>query len=481
MQSMMHARIIAGLVVGGCLCIARPANAQKSDDAGDAAGPAGVIVFPTIAGAPPPTSRPSQAVVAAALAPALGRLHDAVVKSAASVGALEAAEKALEASNAANKLARQQAKAAAEAAWKAATADERTAQAQLEALLKNLSAPPSVAIPTLSQWQKARVDEALERTRELAKAVDPTGTAKADAATELANRRAEQGALERLLASPPRPQTTDAELVGAMAGALAQAAKSFDEVARGAEALLKSAEGEVADAPWLPDVRAAVVLRNATIAAYKQAAAAVREMMATLDAKQAAATTSAASADTGTTTTPAAAAQAAEIASGRLEWSLVASLLEFRVVREESEPARNRDYTGKLTVVPPAIGVQFTYQPATAPWRLRKNGKGFLQLISAGGFVLARFDSGNAERGALSLGGTLSFFNNFVGVGLGFDLYRGIAVRGADGVSGSDTVGTGILAWALSPKGQVTPENVFVTLTLGLNPIVDALGGKVKE
>lgn len=161
---------------------------------------------------------------------------------------------------------------------------------------------------------------------------------------------------------------------------------------------------------------------------------------------------------------------------GSVHYGLTLSLAQFNVVRSESEPAAWRNYAPNFKFVPTTIGFQFTYQPAGEPWRIQKNDESYFQLMSAGGMVLLSVDSRNAELGALSLGATLGFFEDVLGLGIGFDLYRGIPVRGLDGTSGGGTAYTGVLAWAFSPRGEVTPENVFVVLTLGLEPIVRALG-----
>jgi hypothetical protein len=155
------------------------------------------------------------------------------------------------------------------------------------------------------------------------------------------------------------------------------------------------------------------------------------------------------------------------------------SLLQYRVSRPEDEIGRTRHYESALQFVPPEFGFQFVHSPAAEPWRYSDaSGKPF-QLMSWGGMLTARVDTDHPERGALGLAATLTFFEQMLGLGVGVDLYRGIPIATADG-PGKDTALTGVLAWALAPEGEVTPENVFVVVSLGLAPIVSGLTGGVK-
>ena len=137
-----------------------------------------------------------------------------------------------------------------------------------------------------------------------------------------------------------------------------------------------------------------------------------------------------------------------------------------------------RNYRPRLEFIPGEVGFQFLVEPAGLPWRLnRKNGES-LQLISWGGMLLASLGETDAvERGSLSLAATVSFFENNIGLGLGFDLYRGIPVLGIDGTPGRDTAFTGVLAWALAHEGEVTAENAFVVVTFNLGTLVKAISG----
>ena len=74
---------------------------------------------------------------------------------------------------------------------------------------------------------------------------------------------------------------------------------------------------------------------------------------------------------------------------------------------------------------------------------------------------------------------TLGFFENAISIGVGVDLYRGIPVLGANGSAGAGTAHTGVLSWAFSPEGEVTPENVFVLLSLSLTRIIGSVSGQV--
>jgi hypothetical protein len=165
----------------------------------------------------------------------------------------------------------------------------------------------------------------------------------------------------------------------------------------------------------------------------------------------------------------------------RLRYGVNATFLELTFSRPEDEPGRYRNYAPKLEMFPPQIGFQFISEPSGRPWRYTlRDGKHF-QLMSWGGLVLAKVDAPSRGQGAVRLGATLNFFNNVIGLGVGFDLYRGIPVLGPGGEAGTGTAYTGVLAWAFTKEGEVTPENVFVVFTFGLQPIIDALSGTVKQ
>jgi hypothetical protein len=159
----------------------------------------------------------------------------------------------------------------------------------------------------------------------------------------------------------------------------------------------------------------------------------------------------------------------------RLHYGPTVTLLRFSVARDPDEAGRFRDYEPRWEFIPPEFGFQFVYQPHNEPWRYST-----FQLMSVGGMLLARIDTDDVSRGSLSLAATIGFFEETVGFAVGTDLYRGLPIEGADGQSGSDTAYTGLLAWSLSPKGEVTPENVFFAVTLGLQPFINAITGDVK-
>lgn len=164
----------------------------------------------------------------------------------------------------------------------------------------------------------------------------------------------------------------------------------------------------------------------------------------------------------------------------RLQYGPTVSLLRFNTSRAPDEPGSERNYEPRLELVPAEFGFQFVYEPWASPWRLvRADGKSF-QLISAGGILLAQVDKNRAERGSLGLAATMSFFDQVLGLGLGVDLYRGIPTLGANGRSGGETAYTGLLAWSFARDGELTAENVFFVVTLGLQPIISGLTGQAK-
>lgn len=183
---------------------------------------------------------------------------------------------------------------------------------------------------------------------------------------------------------------------------------------------------------------------------------------------------------TATQGTPAQQTEVEFATGGRVTYGLNISLFEFNVKRPDDEPGRLRDYRPNFVIVPPQLGFQFTYEPPGNPWRLKKKDGSDFQLMSVGGMVLVQVDNRSLAQGAISVGGTLGFFANVIGIGLAVDLYRGIPTQDANGGAGGATADTGFLAWAFSPHGEVTPEDVSLVLTFGLQPIVDALSGVLK-
>lgn len=164
----------------------------------------------------------------------------------------------------------------------------------------------------------------------------------------------------------------------------------------------------------------------------------------------------------------------------KLRYGPTISLLRFSVARDRAEPGRYRNYEPQLEFIPAEFGFAFVYQPHNRPWRINRKGNGTFQLISVGGMLLTSIDKNDVSRGSLSLAATLGFFQDIVGLGIGLDLYRGIETAGPGGAVGKDTAYTGLLAWSLSPRGEVTPENVFFVVTLGLLPLVNSITGELK-
>lgn len=162
-----------------------------------------------------------------------------------------------------------------------------------------------------------------------------------------------------------------------------------------------------------------------------------------------------------------------------LRYGPTVSLLRYQTSRRSDEPGRLRDYTPALALLPAQFGFQFVYRPAETPWRLPLPSHKWYQLLSAGGMLLAHVDTGDASRGSLSLAATLGLFEDSIGLGVGFDLYRGIPVRGADGKAGSSTVYTGLLAPAFAREGELTPENAFVVITLNLAWLTKTVAGEL--
>ena len=129
--------------------------------------------------------------------------------------------------------------------------------------------------------------------------------------------------------------------------------------------------------------------------------------------------------------------------------------------------------------VPTEFGFHFNYGPARPIWRIGDKPKTF-QLFTVGGMLLVGIDSKSVERGNVSLGATLGIFENAIIVGLGFDLFRGIAARGPAG-PGTETIPTGPLGWALSRRGEVTAENVFFVVTANISDVLKRLSGSSEE
>lgn len=162
-------------------------------------------------------------------------------------------------------------------------------------------------------------------------------------------------------------------------------------------------------------------------------------------------------------------------------YGLTVSLFRLSVARLDDEAARMRNYSPKFEALPAEFGFQFTYRPNGSPWRLRTSSKNDFQLMSVGGILLARVNNDNFSQGEVGVAATWQFLEDSVGIGLGFDLYRGVAVQGPDGQRGEGTAYTGLFSWALARDGEITPENVFVLLTVNVAGLAGKISSKGSE
>jgi len=168
---------------------------------------------------------------------------------------------------------------------------------------------------------------------------------------------------------------------------------------------------------------------------------------------------------------------AVDLSSGSLSYGVTTTLLRLQSSRRASDPARVRDYQMGIEKLPLDLGFQFSYRPRQRPYRLdTTDGAGF-QMISVGGMLSVTMNPQIASQAEVILGFVLSFFNESVSLGLGFDLYRGVPVRGADGAAGTGTASTGLLGWACSKQGEITPENFSLLLTFNVSKIAGSVGG----
>jgi hypothetical protein len=162
-------------------------------------------------------------------------------------------------------------------------------------------------------------------------------------------------------------------------------------------------------------------------------------------------------------------------------YGLTVSLFRLSVARLDDEPARIRNYSPKFEALPAEFGFQFTYRPNGSPWRLRTASKSDFQLMSVGGILLARVNNDNFSQGEVGVAATWQFLEDSIGLGLGFDLYRGVPVQGPDGQRGEGTAYTGLFSWAFARDGEVTPENVFVLLTVNVAGLAGKISSKGSE
>jgi hypothetical protein len=166
-----------------------------------------------------------------------------------------------------------------------------------------------------------------------------------------------------------------------------------------------------------------------------------------------------------------------DLRSGTVRYGVTTTLLRLQSSRRASDPARARDYQLGIEKLPLDLGFQFSYRPKQSPYRLKtKDGAGF-QMISVGGMLSVTMNPRIASQAEVILGFVLSFFDESVSLGLGFDLYRGVPARGSEG-AGSDTAPTGLFGWACSKRGEITPENFSLLLTFNVSKIAGSVGGE---
>jgi hypothetical protein len=162
-----------------------------------------------------------------------------------------------------------------------------------------------------------------------------------------------------------------------------------------------------------------------------------------------------------------------------VRYGVTTTLLKLQASRKASSPARLREYEFGMAKLPLDLGFQFGFRPNMFPYRIKTTDKDGFQLISVGGMLTVKMSDQSPSQAEITIGLIVSFFDESVSVGLGFDLYRGVPVQGPDGSSGSGTASTGLLAWAWSRHGEITPENVSLLLTVNLSKLAGT-GGSAK-
>lgn len=165
----------------------------------------------------------------------------------------------------------------------------------------------------------------------------------------------------------------------------------------------------------------------------------------------------------------------------RLAWGVQVVLLRLAAVRPASEPARYREFTAGYALIPAEFGFFVALDPSTKYWRLHNDKGEELQLFSPVAMVLVSVDKDKPAHSSLSLGVGIGFLNRALTLGISFDLYRGIGVRGGDGVAGSGTAPTGLISWAISRSGEITPENIAILLSANLSELVTKITGNSQK
>ncbi|MCA9640451.1 MAG: hypothetical protein H6718_16360 [Polyangiaceae bacterium] len=165
-----------------------------------------------------------------------------------------------------------------------------------------------------------------------------------------------------------------------------------------------------------------------------------------------------------------------ELKTGTLAYGPTATLLRFNATRRSSEAGRNRRYEPDLQLVNGELGFQFVWEPNS--WGKKTKSGGHLQLAGVGGAFL--FNVVKDRQRSLSLATQLTFFNNSLGLGLGFDLYRQIPISTSSTDPAEGIAHTGLLAWSFSGEGELTAENVFFVASINLASLVKGLSGDGK-
>lgn len=183
------------------------------------------------------------------------------------------------------------------------------------------------------------------------------------------------------------------------------------------------------------------------------------------------------SAGLGLSAAPAAAQQSPKPSSvttrdGRFDWGAGVSLFRIGALRDPTLPGRTRRYETEIRPLDTQLTFQVFYHPASRPWRYTDEGTHRqFQMMSLSAFLLLGINAQQTAQSEIAVGVGMGFLENYLVLGVGFDLYRGVPVRGGDGVPGSHTVSTGLLGPVTSSEGQLTLENIFFVIHLNLVPL----------
>lgn len=163
--------------------------------------------------------------------------------------------------------------------------------------------------------------------------------------------------------------------------------------------------------------------------------------------------------------------------AGEWTWGLGIPLLRLGVLRRADEPGFRRNYETELQWLKPQLTFQVTLRPRIRPWRtIDVNTHTEFQSISISGLVVAGLNTDDARKSEVALGLSVNFLNGIVGIGIAFDLYRGIPVLSGTGAPGGDIVPTGLFAAAFTRDGEMTMENIFFLFNLNFVAIGQTVG-----